>query len=112
LADCVGGFVPAFWRMKAVLPRRAIGAACWSILSKTKPAVWHGGGGSRNHHQRQPRGDCKMAQGMSLKTKFEKRPELLERATHNEKDKWYLRTIAGQNTKSRNPSVFAADLTS
>ena len=59
----------------------------------TKPAVWHGVAVPEIITNGNHAAIARWRREQSLKTTYEKRPELLRTAPLTEKDKWYLRTI-------------------
>lgn len=59
----------------------------------TKPAVWHGRAVPEIIQNGNHAAIARWRREMSLKATYEKRPDLLEKADLNEKDKWYLRTL-------------------
>ncbi|MBE6905049.1 MAG: tRNA (guanosine(37)-N1)-methyltransferase TrmD [Ruminococcaceae bacterium] len=103
LADCVGRLCPGVLADESCFTEESHWDGLLEYPQYTKPAVWHGAAVPEIITNGNHAAIARWRREMSLKTTFEKRPELLEKAALNEKDKWYLRTIGWTEQTEKEP---------
>lgn len=97
LADCVGRLCPGVLADESCFMEESHWEHLLEHPHYTKPPVWHG----REVPQVLQNGNhaaiARWRREMALRNTLEKRPELLEKASLCEKDKWFLRTLGWED---------------
>ena len=93
LIDCVARLCPGVLADESCYEQESHWDGLLEYPQYTKPAVWHGVAVPEIITNGNHAAIARWRREQSLKTTYEKRPELLRAAPLTEKDKWYLRTI-------------------
>ena len=93
LIDCVARLCPGVLADESCYEQESHWDGLLEYPQYTKPAVWHGVAVPEIITNGNHAAIARWRREQSLKTTYEKRPELLRTAPLTEKDKWYLRTI-------------------